>query len=152
MAFVFSLKALMRLREIHEKAELQSLQAITGQVNAARAEIESLDASTREFRREMCRDSLDGLSGAELHFHANRESARQAHRKTLDEKLQQLEKTRQAQQTRYVESRQQREILSTLREQQLAAYDLEQSRRAQQEMDELFLMRQIPSLQNPKLL
>ena len=37
----------------------------------------------------------------------------------------------------------QREILTSLRERQLAQYNLEESRRAQQRVDELFLIRSI---------
>lgn len=151
MAFVFSLNALLRLREIHEKAEFQTLQGITAQVYAVRAEIEALDNSTAELNRNIYRESVEGLSGAELHFHATRTVAREAHRKMLSAKLLELEKARQAQLARYVESRQQREILSTLRQQQLEAYELEQARRAQREIDELFLMRRIAAQQQTEL-
>jgi flagellar export protein FliJ len=151
MAFVFTLKALLRVREIYEAAELQALQMITAQTNAARAEIEAFDASTAELRRGMYHDSEFGLTGADLHFHVQAESARESRRKELWLRLQQLEKSREAQQIRFLDARQQREVLSTLREQQLAAYELEQSRRAQKRLDEMFLLRRIPSRQNPEL-
>ena len=112
MAFVFTLKTLLRLREIHEQAELQSLQAVGAQRTSVRTEIESLDASTEEMRQQMCRDSLAGLSGAELHFHTQREWARERNRQALAEKLLELEKALQAQQNRYLEARRQRETLS----------------------------------------
>ena len=151
MAFVFTLKALLLVREIYEAAELQTLQVITAQTNAARTEIEAFDASTAELRRGVFHDSEFGLTGAELHFHVQAESARESHRKELSKKLQRLETSREAQQIRFLDARQQREVLSTLRDQQLAAYELEQSRRAQQRLDELFLMRRIPARQNPEL-
>ncbi len=141
MAFVFPLQALLRVREIHETTERQSLQAIAAQAAATRAEIEALDRLAEQAWRELSRDSLAGVSGAELQFHLGRESSRQGQRQFLANRLQELETRRQAQQLCYRHARQQREILSTLRDQQLAAYELEQSRRQQREIDELFLMR-----------
>lgn len=141
MAFVFPFQALLRVREIHETTERQSLQAIATLAAATRAEIEDLDCLAEEFRRELCRDSLAGLSAAELQFHLRRESLREQRRQFLGRRLQELEAQRQAQQVRYLHARQQREILSTLREQQRAGYEREQSRRVQREVDDLFLMR-----------
>ena len=59
-----------------------------------------------------------------------------------------MERAQQAQQARYLHARLQRETLSHLRDQQLAAYDLEQSRKAQRQIDELFLMRR-PARRHP---
>jgi flagellar export protein FliJ len=150
MAFVFTLRALLRVREIHEAAELQQLQMLAAQTNAVRAEIEAFDAATAELRRNMCLESAAGLTGAELHFQLHAEFARDRRRKQLAIKLQELEKSFAAQQIRFLDARQQREVLSTLRDQQLAAFELEESRRAQQRLDELFLMRRIPARQNPE--
>jgi flagellar export protein FliJ len=151
MAFVFALRALLRVREIHEAAELQVLQTLVAQTSAARAEIEAFDAATAELRRHMCPDSAVGLTGAELHFQIHAQFARERRRKELGIKLQELEKSLAAQQTRFLDARQQREVLSTLRDQQLAAFELEQSRRAQQRLDELFLMRRIPARQKSEI-
>jgi flagellar export protein FliJ len=152
MAFVFALRALLRVREIHEAAELQVLQTLVAQTNAVRAEIEAFDVCTAELRRNICRDSGVGLTGAELHFQVQAESARERRRRELGMKLEELEKSLAAQQIRFVDARQQREVLSTLRDQQLAAFGLEQSRRAQQRLDESFLMRRIPARQNPEII
>jgi len=141
MGFVFSLQTLLRVREIFEQAELQGLQTIAAQVDATRAEMETLDRLAEEDRREVWQDSLSGLSGAELRFHLQREAARREQYESLGQKLLQLETARQAQQARYLQARQQREILSTLRERQEAEYKIEQSRREQRAVDELFLMR-----------
>ena len=52
-----------------------------------------------------------------------------------------LEIARIERQKRYTEARQQREILSNLRERQLNVYNLILARREQQQLDELFLIR-----------
>jgi flagellar biosynthesis chaperone FliJ len=52
-----------------------------------------------------------------------------------------LEQARRKQQSRYTEVRQQREIVSNLRKRQLPAYQREQARHDQQQVDEFFLIR-----------
>ena len=140
MAFVFTLSALLRVREIHEKAALQTLRALASQAAAAQSEMEALDASMEEARREVCERSLAGVLGAELHFYGAHESAQRERRQRLVQKLRELEKARQKQQAVYLQARQKREVLSSLREKQLAAYNLEESRRTQRGLDELHLL------------
>ena len=66
-------------------------------------------------------------------------------RSELLKKLSELEQKRKEQQARYVQARMQREILSNLYKRQLAEYQLDQSRREQQRIDELFLIRRVSS-------
>ncbi len=141
MAFVFNLKSVLRVREIREEAALQRLRAVLAQFAAARAEIQMLDDSVQSNRKDMCAASLSGMSGAELHFQSAGESAQSERRKFLVGRLQELERAQQAQRALYVQARQQREIVSNLRERQLLAYNLEESRRTQREIDEMFLIR-----------
>src|SRR5271165_5015208 len=98
MSFNFSLQTLLRLRELNEQAELQTLQSLAAQAAAVRAEIENLAEATEEQKRAMCRDSLQGLSGADLQFQALREGASQMRLLQLAEKLKQLERARETQQ------------------------------------------------------
>jgi flagellar biosynthesis chaperone FliJ len=57
--------------------------------------------------------------------------------------LAELEAKRTVQQASYVRAHRQCEILLNLQERQLAAYKLEEARRAQQRIDELFIMRTV---------
>jgi flagellar export protein FliJ len=141
MAFHFSLRALLRLRESVEKAELQRLRIIAAQAIQLRIEIESLDGEIQERRRDLLEQAATGISGAELHLAALSEAAGQQRRAEMLTKLRELEQARKKQQIRYTEARQQREILSNLRERQLSVYLREQARREQQSVDELFLIR-----------
>jgi flagellar export protein FliJ len=145
MAFHFTLKGLLRLRLSLERAELQKLKAIAGAVAAARAEVESVEKEIEARRRAFAALLAEGLTGAEWHFEIAREASLLALRAELLKKLADLEEKRKQQQARYIQAHQQREILSNLRERQLAAYELEESRRAQQRIDELFLIRTISS-------
>jgi len=146
MAFHFTLNGVLRLRESLEQAELQRLQFIAGAVALAHAEVESVENDIHSARRRTF-DAVAaaGLTGAELHFEMEREAALNALRSQLLKKRADLEQKRKEQQARYVQARMQREILSNLYERQLADYELDQSRRAQQRIDELFLIRRASS-------
>jgi flagellar export protein FliJ len=142
MAFHFSLNGVLRLRESLEKAELQQLRAIAAAVASSRAELDSLDKDIEAAQRwTLDAAATRGLTGAELHFEVLREGVLRAVRSSLAEKLVGLERKREEQQQRYLQARRQREILSNLYQRQLAAYRLQQSRREQQRIDELFLIR-----------
>jgi flagellar export protein FliJ len=141
MAFHFSLRALLRLRESVEKAELLRLQTIAAQAVQLRLEIESIDAEIKTRRQELLDQTAGGISGAELHLAALSEAARQQRRAQMLIKLNEVEQLRKKQQLRYTHAHQQREILSNLRERQLSVYVREQARREQQQIDELFLIR-----------
>ena len=142
MAFVFPLQGVLRVRELQERSELQRLQALAAQLAGVRAEIVSLEAEAEQIRRVVWQEASAGISGAELHFSAARESASLERRRLLQTKLQELERAQQAQMQRYLQARQKKETIAHLREEQLAAWELEQSRRTQRQLDELFLVRQ----------
>lgn len=141
MPFHFTLSSLLRLRESFEKIELQRLQTVAAQVAQVSAEIDSIDGEIEASRRQVLEQASAGISGAELHIAALGDSARRERRAALLTKRDELERARQEQQARYTEARRQREILSNLRQRQLSAYQREQSRREQQQIDELFLIR-----------
>jgi flagellar export protein FliJ len=151
MAFHFTLNGLLRLRESLERAELQRLHSIAGIAALARAEIESLEKIMEEaHRRAFDTVVAAGLTGAELHFEIAKDAAWNVQRSQLLKKLIELEQKRKDQQSRYLHARMQREILSNLRDRQLADYEIDQSRRVQQRIDELFLIRGIPAAKQPK--
>jgi flagellar export protein FliJ len=146
MAFQFTLRGLLRLRLSLEQAELLKLQAIAAEVARARAEIESVESETDALRRRTHEALVsEGLTGAEWQFDMARETSLEALRSELLKKLATLEEKRKQQQARYRKAHMQREILSSLRERQKTQYDIEESRRAQQRTDELFLIRSISS-------
>jgi flagellar export protein FliJ len=145
MAFRFSLQSVLRIRETLERVELQKLQALIAQANAARAEIEALARDRENSWRALQQAAVGGVSGVELQVETQREQARAVRRQELARKLTAAEQAERQQLARYRQARQQREILSTLRENQLAAYNLEESRRQQQVLDELFLLRHNPA-------
>lgn len=144
MSFHFNLNGLLRLRESLERAELQRLQSIAAALILAQTEIELLEKDMEAAQRRTFNTVLTaGMTGAELHFEGMKEDARNQLRSELLKKLSDLERRRKEQQERYMQARMQRKIISNLYQRQRAEYDVHQSRREQQRIDELFLIRSI---------
>jgi flagellar export protein FliJ len=143
MAFHFTLNGLLRLRQSLERAELQKLQAIAGNIARARAELESVEKQINERRRAFDELLAVGLTGAEWQFEIASKASLHALQSALMKNLAELEAKRTVQQASYVRAHRQCEILLNLQERQLAAYKLEEARRAQQRIDELFIMRTV---------
>jgi flagellar biosynthesis chaperone FliJ len=144
MSFHFTLNGVLRLRKSLERSELQRLQAIAAAVTLTRAEIESLEKEMdAEQRRMLEAVATAGVTGAEFQFELAREASRNTQRSELLKRLSDLELKQKEQQGRYFQARMQRKIVSNLFKRQLAQYKLDQSRREQQRIDELFLIRSI---------
>jgi flagellar export protein FliJ len=141
MAFRYPLQSLLRVRQSLERQEELRLFAIAAMVASLRAQLESLHQDQLKMKRDTLQEMAGGCSGAVIQFAAASEAAFAAARGKLEAKLQEAERKRQAQLRNYQAARQKREILEGLRDRQEAAYDLELSRRKQQLLDELFLVR-----------
>jgi len=148
MAFQFTLRGLLRLRLSLEKAELQKLQAIAAEAARVRLEFESVEQQRGALKRRTHEALVsEGMTAAEWHFEMAREASLEELLSEQIETLADLEEKRKLQQARYMKARMQREILTSLRERQLTQYNLEESRRAQQRVDELFLIRSISPIE-----
>jgi len=141
MPFRFSLHALLRVRESVEKAELQKLRICAADVAHAQAEIDALNSEIDLARQALFNQTVEGISGAELQWGAIIDGLRKERLTQLQANLDELELARKKQQHKYAEVRQRREILSNFRDRKYSAYQLETSRREQQQIDELFLIR-----------
>ena len=152
MPFHFTLDGVLRLRKSLERAELQKLQALALLLIATRAEMERAEQSLDHFRRETsARMTRSGLFAADLQFEIERENAFKRLLIDLGKRLSALEQGRQEQQRRYLRARQQREIISSLYERQLADYELHESRKRQRQIDEMFLLRKTSSAASESL-
>jgi flagellar export protein FliJ len=141
MAFRFGLEALLRFRQSMERQEETRLQAANQKVRQVLAEIERCEQLERRFRVAQ-QDSLgEGLSGAELHFDTLRQSTLARRQDALQKERAHLEKLRDQQYQVFRQARTQREVLESLRNAQLHAYQEEKMRRDQRLLDDLFLMR-----------
>jgi flagellar export protein FliJ len=141
MAFHFSLDAVLRMRRGQERAERLKLEAILSAQAQAQARLQEVTESSFELHRQFQQRLGGGMAGSELQFEAAREANATSVCSDLRTRLQELEQRRMAQVQIFYKVRQNREVLENLRLRKLNLYLIEQGRREQQELDDLFLMR-----------
>jgi flagellar export protein FliJ len=141
MAFHFALDAVLRLHHGQERMERLRLDAILSELAQARLLLDEINQISSESRRLFQRQMGETLTGAEIQFESQRVEGIKAARLSLQTRHSELEQRRTAQTQTYLQARQRREILENLRQRKLDLYRIEQSRREQQGLDDLFLMR-----------
>jgi flagellar export protein FliJ len=141
MAFHFPLEAILRLRRGQERVERLKLEAIASEQSQARNRFENMTQQFFESRRRFQQQLGDEMFGAELQFEDARSDRVAAARRALEMRVAQLEQQRLNQVETYKRARQSREVLENLRGRKFALYLQMLSRREQQELDDLFLMR-----------
>lgn len=144
MAFHFSLETILRLRRGQERAERLKLEAIASEQARAVSQLEIMTERFFESRRRFQQLMVQGTSGSELQFENARSEGVAAARRALKARISELEQQRLKQVEAYTKARQRREILENLRNTKFEVYRQMLSRREQQELDALFLMRQDP--------
>ena len=144
MAFHFSLETILRLRRGQERAERLKLEAIASERARALRQLEIMTEQFFESRRRFQKLMVQGTSGSELQFENARSESVTAARRALKARISELEQQRLKQVEVYMKARQSREILENLRNTKFEVYRQMLSRREQQELDALFLMRQDP--------
>jgi len=143
MPFRFSLQAVLRFRDSFERRERLRLEVITREVVKARQQREQAKLDRAEALAGAQKKLREGLTCAEMQFEMACDRARLRQIAALHEHFTKLEDLRRRQLEIFRKAQQQRKILEKLREHQLAAYQLEQARRTQQQMDDRFLITHI---------
>ena len=150
MAFDFSLEPVLRLKRGQERLERRKLEAIHSEQAQVLANLDEIVESHLESRRRVQRELALTMTGSELQFHAKRDEGATNFRLALRTRLAEIEQRRLTQMQVYRKIRQSRETLENLRNRKLEIYRVEQARREQQVLDDLFLMRQSISVEeNP---
>jgi flagellar export protein FliJ len=142
MAFHFSLDPVLRLRHGQERAERLKLEAIISEQAQARERLREVTENSLELHRQFQQRLIGGMAGSELQLETVRETSVNSVCSGLLTRLLELEQRRVAQAHIFYKVRQSREVLDNLRLRKLNLYRIEQGRREQQELDDLFLMRQ----------
>ena len=142
MAFQFSLRALLRLRQSQEKQEELLFRQACAQVDLLHERIQATTRTLAELNQ--CEQKMlhAGLRSAQLHFHQLSRSALQETERGLERQLMEAEITRAARQIEFQKARQQREVMETLRHQQSQMYLRQEARREQRQLDEFYLLHQ----------
>lgn len=141
MAFHFQFETILRLRRGVERMERLKLEAIASEQGQARSQLEIMTAQFFESRRRFQQQMGAEKFAAELQFENTRSESVAAARRALALRISELEKPRLKQVEAYTQARQGREMFENLRTRKFEAYRQMLSRREQQELDDLFLMR-----------
>jgi flagellar biosynthesis chaperone FliJ len=141
MAFHFALEAILRLRRGQERVERLKLEAIAFKQALTRNQLENITQQFFASRRRFQQQLGDEKFGAELQFEDARSDSVAAARRALELRVAELEQERLKQVETYKKAHQSREVLENLRGRKLALYLQMLSRREQQELDDLFLVR-----------
>jgi flagellar FliJ protein len=141
MGFRFSLAVVLRLREIHEEREEQVLTQILARITQTREQLAAIQGQVAGavLRREA--QLSRQMSVAELHAAYALVQVLKARCGELVEEIRQLEQLRDKQILIYQAAHQNREVLSTMRAQQKESFRVEQGRREQTALDDIFMAR-----------
>src|SRR5579875_267392 len=141
MAFRFPLEAILKLRRAHERRELLRLVALSNELNYLQQQEQELIRYKRETREATESALLKGMSAGEFNFIHAVASAIDKRQQAVRERKEMVTNQHLTQQALYQQTRRNRKILDNLRARQLAAYHQKQTRREQQQVDELFVLR-----------
>ena len=141
MPFRFSLTELLRLREGIERNQEIMLTTAHQAVRKLEQEIKELHSALGSPPYDHTMIEGERNTGAELQFRVQCENELRRHCVQLQQRLVIAEQDRDIRAASYREARREREILDTLCEEEWQRYRCSQSRREQQEADDLYLSR-----------
>ncbi len=141
MPFHFPLQAVLHYRQSVEHQQEIRLRAANQQVARAQHLIEQMDLQRKELRSMEMEELSSGTSAAELQFGALREAAMLRRRREFEQQLIRVQQLRDQQREIFQQACRAREMLESLRDQQLSLYKKDAARREQRSLDDLFLMR-----------
>jgi flagellar FliJ protein len=141
MPFHFPLQTVLHYRQSMEHQQELRLRAANQQVARAQHLIEQVDLQTKELRSMEMEELTSGTSAAELQFGLLREAAMLRRRREFEQQLIRVQQLRDQQREIFQQARRAREMLESLRDQQLSLYKKDAARREQRSLDDLFLMR-----------
>lgn len=141
MAFHYRLESLLRLQRSIEKQQENLLMACAARVSALKNEMASWEEERHQRKRHAAEDLKMGSTGAALELAAQWDVAARRKQKEIASQLVKAEAVRNQQLAKVQAERQKREVLEGLKEKLESTYDLEQRRKIQQVMDDMYLTR-----------
>jgi len=141
MPFRFKLDAVLRFRESVERTEKAILRRLVGEIADVELEIKQVDLKQIQLREQRERDLSQTVPGVHLTEIAEHEMLLRQVASDLRSQLAQLESKQIKQMAVYQAARQDRQVLSELRDRKQRAHVLDQRRQEQKTLDDLFLSR-----------
>jgi flagellar FliJ protein len=141
MPFHFPLQTVLHYRQSMEHQQELRLRAANQQVARAQHLIDQLDLQRRELQSKEMEELSSGTSAAELQFGLLREASLLRRRREFEQQLTRVQQLRDQQREIFQQARREREMLESVRDQQLHVYKKDAARREQRSLDDLFLLR-----------
>ena len=140
MPFRFALAPLFRLRQSIERQRALALQEANLKVSRTQQALAQLERFLSDSAQSDSAGLAAGRTAAELQFASVLRENLHRFRQELQSDVRKLELLRQQSASEYHQAYREREVLETLRARQRRAYQQEQLRRQQQELDEAYLL------------
>jgi len=140
MSFRFALAPLLRLRQSIERQRTLQLQEANLRVSRAQEALAQLERYLYGSAQSDATALIAGRTGAELQFASVLRENLHRFRQELQSDIRKLELVRQQAASEYHRAYREREVLETLRSRQRRAYQQEQLRRQQRELDAAHLL------------
>jgi flagellar export protein FliJ len=140
MSFRFALAPLLRLRQSIERQRTLQLQEANLRVSRAQEALAQLERYLYGSAQSDATALIAGRTGAELQFASVLRENLHRFRQELQSDIRKLELVRQQAASEYHRAYREREVLETLRARQRRAYQQEQLRRQQRELDAAHLL------------
>ena len=141
MPFRFPLAAVLLVRENAEQREERVLQKIQQEMAQVSHQIDALDAEIADVHGARDRAMVEPIPAFQLHSILLRAEDAAKQRKPLQEKLASLLEDRNRQMKIYQAARRDHEALTNMLQKQREAYEQEQTRNAQKQLDDIFISR-----------
>ncbi len=141
MLFHSSLDVVLRARRGLERQQELLLQEANGRVATVQHELDQIRTQIEADAQRKLLQLKSGITAAELHFDLLCCSALRVRCHAVETELSKAQALREVRAQSFRMARQQREVLETLRQQQLQIYRQQAARQDQRRLDDLFLLR-----------
>ncbi len=142
MAFHFTLQPVLRFRQGLEERERQRLLLVNSRLAEKRRELDDLKQGRLLAAGSLAEAMQAGMPASDFHFQTTSIVTQARREEIVMKQIAELERQCLEQQAVYREAQKQRKILENLRDRQLEIWRLDQARREQQRLDDLFMLRQ----------
>ncbi|HEY2391157.1 MAG TPA: flagellar FliJ family protein [Candidatus Angelobacter sp.] len=145
MAFRFALESVLRLRVSYERQEQARLELATQHLYAAREKCAVLKKEQSALEANFRTTMASGMDASELHSYLSSKLGLEVAEAEAARAEAGASKLWNEQRTKFLRARQDREVIASIRLRQHQEYVVEQNRKEQQQIDDLFAMRRIQS-------
>jgi|YelNatPaOPRAMG01_1025707.scaffolds.fasta_scaffold35929_2 flagellar export protein FliJ len=143
MTFRFSLQALLRFQQTYEKRERLRLAVLNAEYARLQGRYQESDEQRSLIFGQLEERLREGTAAGEFQFGAVLVQHAAQQRSRIRRQMMELEPQLRIQTAAYLDSQRKRKILDSLRERQLRAFELDENRREQQRIDDLFSIRRL---------